>query len=66
MNLIIAYFYFKNGFKGIKNGHKTWLKFLYCCAFNQFNYYYHYTTAWTILSVATGNMSQKVATVILL
>lgn len=38
--------HFKDGFRGIRNGHKTWFKFFIVCSFNQFNYYYHYSTTW--------------------
>lgn len=57
--------HFKNGFKGIKNGHKTWLKFFIAVLLINLIIIIITQPLGTILSVATGNMSQKVATVIL-
>ena len=57
--------HFKNGFKGIKNGHKTWFKFFIAVLLINLIIIIITQPLGTILSVTTGNMSQKVATVIL-
>ena len=56
--------HFKDGFRGIRNGHKTWFKFFIVLLINLIIIIITQPLG-TILSVTTGNMSQKVATVIL-
>ena len=57
--------HFKDGFRGIRNGHKTWFKFFIVVLLINLIIIIITQPLGTILSVTTGNMSQKVATVIL-
>ncbi|WP_053032371.1 hypothetical protein [Staphylococcus haemolyticus] len=57
--------HFKDGFRGIRNGHKTWFKFFIAVLLINLIIIIITQPLGTILSVTTGNMSQKVATVIL-
>lgn len=57
--------HFKDGFKGIKNGHKTWLKFFIAVILLNLIIILITQPLGTLISMATGNMSQKVAQVIL-
>ena len=50
--------HFKDGFRGIRNGHKTWFKFFIVLLINLIIIIITQPLG-TILSVTTGNMSQK-------
>ncbi|WP_454305725.1 YtxH domain-containing protein [Staphylococcus hominis] len=58
--------HFKNGFKGIKNGRKTWFKFFLAILLINLLIIIITQPLGTILTVLTGNMSQNVAQVILI
>lgn len=58
--------HFKNGFKGIKNGRKTWFKFFLAILLINLLIIIITQPLGTILTILTGNMSQNVAQVILI
>ena len=58
--------YFKDGFKGIKNGRKTWFKFFLAILLINLLIIIITQPLGTVLTVLTGNMSQNVAQVILI
>lgn len=51
--------HFKDGFRGIRNGHKTWFKFFIAVLLINLIIIIITQPLGTILSVTTGNMSQK-------
>lgn len=57
--------HFKDGFKGIKNGHKTWFKFFIAVILINLLIIIITQPLGTLISIGTGNMSQKVASIIL-
>ena len=65
-NDLSAIGHFKNGFKGIKNGRKTWFKFFLAILLINLLIIIITQPLGTILTVLTGNMSQNVAQVILI
>ncbi|OFQ08815.1 MULTISPECIES: hypothetical protein [Staphylococcus] len=58
--------HFKDGFKGIKNGRKTWFKFFLAILLINLLIIIITQPLGTILTILTGNMSQNVAQVILI
>ena len=58
--------HFKDGFKGIKNEHKTWFKFFLAILLINLLIIIITQPLGTILTVLTGNMSQNIAQVILI
>lgn len=65
-NDLSAIGHFKDGFKGIKNGRKTWFKFFLAILLINLLIIIITQPLGTILTVLTGNMSQNVAQVILI
>ena len=65
-NDLSAIGHFKDGFKGIKNGRKTWFKFFLAILLINLLIIIITQPFGTILTVLTGNMSQNVAQVILI
>lgn len=65
-NGLSAIGHFKDGFKGIKNGRKTWFKFFLAILLINLLIIIITQPLGTILTVLTGNMSQNVAQVILI
>ena len=65
-NDVSAIGHFKDGFKGIKNGRKTWFKFFLAILLINLLIIIITQPLGTILTVLTGNMSQNVAQVILI
>jgi len=65
-NDLSAIGHFKNGFKGIKNGRKTWFKFFLAILLINLLIIIITQPLGTIITVLTGNMSQNVAQVILI
>ena len=65
-NDLSAIGHFKDGFKGIKNGRKTWFKFFLAILLINLLIIIITQPLGTILTVLTGNMSQNVAHVILI
>ena len=65
-NDLSAIGHFKNGFKGIKNGRKTWFKFFLAILLINLLIIIITQPLGTVLTVLTGNMSQNVAQVILI
>ncbi|WP_454308924.1 YtxH domain-containing protein [Staphylococcus hominis] len=63
-NDLSAIGHFKDGFKGIKNGRKTWFKFFLAILLINLLIIIITQPLGTILTVLTGNMSQNVAQVI--
>ncbi|WP_241961635.1 YtxH domain-containing protein [Staphylococcus hominis] len=65
-NDLSAIGHFKDGFKGIKNGRKTWFKFFLAILLINLLIIIITQPLGTVLTVLTGNMSQNVAQVILI
>lgn len=65
-NDLSAIGHFKDGFKGIKNGRKTWFKFFLAILLINLLIIIIIQPLGTVLTVLTGNMSQNVAQVILI
>lgn len=65
-NDVSAIGHFKDGFKGFKNGRKTWFKFFLAILLINLLIIIITQPLGTILTVLTGNMSQNVAQVILI
>lgn len=65
-NDLSAIGHFKDGFKGIKNGRKTWFKFFLAILLINLLIIIITQPLGTILTVLTGDMSQNVAQVILI
>lgn len=65
-NDLSAIGHFKDGFKGIKNGRKTWFKFFLAILLINLLIIIITQPLGTILTVLTGNISQNVAQVILI
>lgn len=65
-NGLSAIGHFKDGFKGIKNGRKTWFKFFLAILLINLLIIIITQPLGTVLTVLTGNMSQNVAQVILI
>lgn len=65
-NDLSAIDHFKDGFKGIKNGRKTWFKFFLAILLINLLIIIITQPLGTVLTVLTGNMSQNVAQVILI
>lgn len=65
-NDVSAIDHFRDGFKGIKNGRKTWFKFFLAILLINLLIIIITQPLGTILTVLTGNMSQNVAQVILI
>ncbi|MGX0238873.1 YtxH domain-containing protein [Staphylococcus hominis] len=65
-NDLSAIGHFKDGFKGIKNGCKTWFKFFLAILLINLLIIIITQPLGTVLTVLTGNMSQNVAQVILI
>ncbi|GGG96092.1 YtxH domain-containing protein [Staphylococcus pragensis] len=65
-NDLSAMNHFKEGFKGIKNGNKTWLKFFIAIILINLVIIIITQPLGTLISVSTANMSQKAAQVIMI
>ncbi|PNZ66743.1 YtxH domain-containing protein [Staphylococcus croceilyticus] len=64
-NGLSAINHFKEGFKGIKNGNKTWLKFFIAIILINLVIIIISQPLATLISISTANMSQKAAQVIM-
>lgn len=65
-NELSAIKHFKEGFNGIKNGNKTWFKFFIAVILINLVIIIISQPLGTLISVATGNMSQNVAQIIMI